>query len=99
MNDARVNPTPLSTGSHLCITSSPSIPSYNRQATSALADMLNGLYADIAVDAELVEILSRHDAWKRLVPMVVARPPVSVAALRCLRAGMEQVHCCNHYYY
>ncbi|EOD14893.1 hypothetical protein EMIHUDRAFT_448270 [Emiliania huxleyi CCMP1516] len=56
--------------------------------TRALGEIARGLADEAAADDELVEALTRHGAWRALVPLCVARPPLSAGAIRCLRVGM-----------
>jgi len=66
------------------------IASLAQPSTSVLIGFLEGLASECAGNAELIETLTRYDSWVYTCQMLMARPPLSTAALRFTRVCMQQ---------
>ena len=55
-----------------------------------LEALFSGCAAEAAIDAKLVEALHALNAYSSVMPAILARPPLSSAALRLVRVSMSQ---------
>ena len=59
-------------------------------SSSNLAGMIGGIADEFAADLEIVEIFNRTPIYDHVAQMVLARPPLSAAALRFFTVAMGQ---------
>jgi hypothetical protein len=62
----------------------------DQEDTRILSALVGGCAPECEADAELVEALHRQKALDLVVPMALARPPLSTAALRLLRCAADR---------